>query len=421
MRVGVHESLHNLVKARKHDALKRLLDQGACVNARNRIRQTPLRVAFSCMNYDAAVILRTYGGDLEVEEDVSYWDPSVFHTLVENERRTGQDWHTLVQPMVERKADLEVTNVMGQTALHLACRNPEGRIAVALAQAKADIAARDEEQRTPLHVAAQHGAPPCVLEALLDLGAGLDALDSRGNTPLMLVCARSLSIRLANWNWAEEQRQVQKEWILALLARKANVENKNRKGQTVIHLASQHNHLHWSFAHLLEGKVDINARDEQGRTALLEAVSTSFSNIRNADAALKLLRLGANPNIASRAGEYPLVRATEHGCVALVEKLLSQGANVHARHRGAETALRVACETRNFRAVECLLQAGADPHELCENGKIPLHVFCASLRHHAPSLRQRIINHRLRLEPDTSYREALSIVRELEKYKAARR
>jgi len=77
--------------------------------------------------------------------------------------------------------------------------------------------------------------------------------------------------------------------------------------------------------------IDINIRDEQGRTPLHTALYAPVTiDVResppfNKSAAL-LLELGADPNIADKAGMTPLQLAVVHGRVEFAEKLLAKGA-----------------------------------------------------------------------------------------------
>jgi ankyrin repeat protein len=79
--------------------------------------------------------------------------------------------------------------------------------------------------------------------------------------------------------------------------------------------------------------IDINIRDEQGRTPLHTAlyapvmINVEESPPLNKTAAL-LLELGADPNIADKADMTPLQLAVVHGRVEFAEKLLAKGAQL---------------------------------------------------------------------------------------------
>ena len=100
----------------------------------------------------------------------------------------------------------------------------------------------------------------------------------------------------------------------------------------------------------------VNARDGKGETALYAAVSG-----RDAGWTGHLLQHGANPNLATRSGETPLIAAARIGFVEAAEALLLNGAKVDEANRMGETPLIIAVQQRSSRMVKLLLEEGADP------------------------------------------------------------
>ena len=100
----------------------------------------------------------------------------------------------------------------------------------------------------------------------------------------------------------------------------------------------------------------INARDGRGETALYAAVSG-----RDASWTGHLLNRGADPDLAARNGDTPLIAAARIGFVDAADWLLSKGAKVDAENRMGETALIVAVHQRRTPMIRLLLEAGADP------------------------------------------------------------
>lgn len=80
------------------------------------------------------------------------------------------------------------------TVLHVLAANTDADFAVAMlpavVEAGADLAARDSQDRTPLHVSAD-AASPRVTSELLRLGAKPDLRDQQGRTPLFIASAAS--------------------------------------------------------------------------------------------------------------------------------------------------------------------------------------------------------------------------------------
>ncbi|MFA5106686.1 MAG: ankyrin repeat domain-containing protein, partial [Candidatus Micrarchaeia archaeon] len=83
---------------------------------------------------------------------------------------------------------------------------------------------------------------------------------------------------------------------------------------------------------------DVNARDEDGNTALIEA----SSRWGNAAIVNVLLSAGAYMNAKDKYGETALIRASYLGRTDSVKALLSAGADVNAKDENGETVLMVA-------------------------------------------------------------------------------
>ena len=91
----------------------------------------------------------------------------------------------------------------------------------------ADIEARTQPGRTPLHVAAQGGVPPQIATLLLKRGANVDAKDDEENTPLHLAASRRVEP-----NYGLEVMEL-------LLEHGADENAKNKNGQTACQIAKE--------------------------------------------------------------------------------------------------------------------------------------------------------------------------------------
>ena len=106
------------------------------------------------------------------------------------------------------------------------------------------------------------------------------------------------------------------------------------------------------------GALVLNHRDSRGDTGLLAAIGN-----RDLTWTRFLLQEGANPNVASRDGETPLIAAARLGFEDAVDALLRRGAEVDASNRLGETPLIVAVQRRHKSIVKELLEKGANPDQ----------------------------------------------------------
>jgi ankyrin repeat protein len=110
-----------------------------------------------------------------------------------------------------------------------------------------------------------------------------------------------------------------------------------------------------AVASLLRQKADVNAREEDGATALAWAAVRS-----NVEIAALLLQAGANPNLTNEQGIGPLYLAMTNGSPAIVKLLLAKGADPNIAREDGETALMTATRLGQVDVLKLLLDRGAD-------------------------------------------------------------
>lgn len=332
---------------------------------------------------------------------------------------------------------LRGTGRPGYTPLHVAAeRNPAVGIVDALLAAGADINARANDGRTPLHVAwsnhrtiietlLREGADPLArdergrvadptscanwntaafsrlalpneFELCLQLGDGVDARDSEGNTPLHLAseAGNSSSVRI-------------------LLEAGADVNTPSNTGATPLHMTVRHESteiltslldagaeinagadgfgtpLLVAIAYrgyatrrigetavnaLLDAGADVNAADAQGTTPLLASMDPTRREGSPADVPLRLLAQGADPNLSDGQGRTPLHAAASVEGPDMIRALLDAGADPKALTDDGSSPLHAAARSGSAEVIDLLISAGADPGAVTNDSRTPLHL-----------------------------------------------
>jgi uncharacterized protein len=241
-----------------------------------------------------------------------------------------------VTALLKARADVNLREADGTTALYWAATKNDVAIATALIRAGANVATASRYGVTPLQVACLNGNASFI-ELLLKSGADANASTPAGETALMTASRTGVAGA-----------------VNALLAHGADPNVKESlRGQTALMWAAGEGHSE-AIKALLERGADLRARSNAGWTALLFAVRDG-----HIDSVQTLLHAGADVNDALPANTGGARRRPE-------------GAPGGADDPRGLSALHLAVASRHYELAALLLEKGADPNA-AGSGWTPLH------------------------------------------------
>ncbi len=222
--------------------------------------------------------------------------------------------------------------------------------------AGADVAARDENEITPLHWAAWISDHPAVVDALLAAGAELEARNGNGRMPL-----HNAAINNENSTVLE-----------VLLAASADIEARDDRGFTPLHGAAWSNEALVVLEGLLAVGADVNAPNDQGITPVQNA---AFAN-ENPAVLDALFAAGADRQTRTEDGRTLLHAAARNNVnPTVIDTLVAAGARPMGRDRTGRTPLHLVVSSSNpAMIVQALLAAGAQLNAQDEDGNTALHL-----------------------------------------------
>jgi uncharacterized protein len=294
-----------------------------------------------------------------------------------------------VRAAVARKADVNVAQMDGSTALHWAVERDDLETADLLIRAGARVTVRTREGVTPLQLAAINGNA-AMIDRLLKGGADPNAaLTPAGDTALMMAARTGTPGAIR---------------VLAEAGANVNA-TESWGGTTALHWAVSEGHADAANA-LIAAGADVNARSNyvapangrgfEGRTPLsnsADAKPVEFASgwltplmiaAREGDMELArvLVGAGADVNAAAGDGKTALAMAIFNGNYELGSYLVDQKADVNKADAQRFTPLFWAIDRRNMETapnfpwmvtadpmplIRKLLDAGADPNALINN------------------------------------------------------
>lgn len=261
--------------------------------------------------------------------------------------------------------EVNIQNSIGESALYFASiRGRENIVKMLLQDPKTNINILDTLGNNAL-MAAVIGRYEGIVRLLLQVGidpdiknkAGQKAIDRASPTFRPTVQALINAINLNEWIGAAENGQV--ETIRKLIG-KININAADTHGYTALILATRFEHGDLVKFLLESPNIDVNAQTTAGDTALMFAVNNGNETIVKL-----LLKVPAiNVNLRSNNGGTALLIAAAQS-YSNIAKLLLQVPNIDLNVRNKKqgtTALMYAAYSKNETLAKMLLAAGADPN-----------------------------------------------------------
>ncbi|KAL8705182.1 MAG: hypothetical protein Q9201_001682 [Fulgogasparrea decipioides] len=261
------------------------------------------------------------------------------------QRVVGRGHESLTRILLEQGTELNVVAEGEVPPLHRAAESGRENIVKLLLEFGANVHTRDRNKRTAIFPAAQRNHPN-VLKLLLNAGANANAKSDEDQTLMLCLAAERLE-KLMKWGV---------EIIEILLSTNLDLEAKDKDGRTALLWAAATGKE--TLAKLLltgrtQNKADVHATNFRGKTALHLAVENRTNRI---PLVRLLLENGAGVNATSDGGWTPLHNAAEKGYEDVASLLLDWKANANATTSSGMTALHWCARNGHVNVVKLLLQ-----------------------------------------------------------------
>ncbi|XP_064488791.1 ankycorbin-like isoform X2 [Ornithodoros turicata] len=152
--------------------------------------------------------------------------------------------------------------------------------------------------------------------------------------------------------------------------KKVDVNARDSEGRTPLHIAAASGHR-GVVQLLLQAKSQLDTQDREGKTPLIKAVECQHEVL-----ARMLLDEGASPNLADNNGDTALHVALSSRHPDIAALLLQYSVDISVQNKEGMSALHLAVLQKHLEVVGLLLDKGADPRVQDEEGRTPLMLAC---------------------------------------------
>lgn len=341
--------VHYFVKTRDETAIDRCIQVDVPLSVRDNYGLTPLHLAFNAADNASSVRIAArllLAGADPVRGNYAYFEDAV---------RT----HNMILRFHDGQTPLHIATIDGHTGIVDYILNE--RTSLRLSDI---LSAQDISGTTPLHEAVRYGRTD-IARLLLDYGANVNAMDSIGKTPLLLIIPQD----------------AQQEMYPLLLQYKAAVNQKDMYGDTVLHVATLADAPVDMLSLLVSDGALINERNKEGVTPLALAIETHHTEQVNFFA-----QNGADVYAEDMDGNTPLTKALESDTVEMLRTLITPS-NISSTDSSGNTALHIAvAKDAPIEYIRYLVDAGSDVNARNKNGDSVLFITVQKNRRDAGEL-----------------------------------
>ena len=304
----------------------------------------------------------------------------------------------VVSDLIRAGADIHATGYQRETPLMIAATRGLAEMVEVLLKAGSDPNAADEGGRTVLMYGATSGNL-AVLRQLLKSGAAVNARSNVGNTPLMeaaragnpelvsLLLKSGAKVNVTGWQHTTAliagstgelegansvmfapraeipDEVVDRAKVVRLLVRAgADVRAVNDDGENALSTVDDE-----AVRELIKSKINVNSRDNDGLTPLMDTVSGGVARL--------LVQAGAELNATDPKGRSALMLAAERNYSDILKVLLTAKAKTDLQDKEGRTALMLAADEGLEDSVQILLDYHANVNLRDKQGRTVLARF----------------------------------------------
>lgn len=397
-----------------------LLQKGAGIDDRDSHGASALNYAVRFNSGSSVKALIERGADVNVKDNEQ---KTIFHCMAERWNNISSKtliWKDTIDILIKKGVDINARDVNGATPLDYAIWNRDseliglfrgkgGKPSLALPAAAENAAKSGNRKKlrklldnnpelirsmgfggsTILHMAAEEGHLECC-SVIIGQGGEVNGRNTYLETPLMravikdrvpvaqLLIDNGADINCRNYDGGSPIGRATGSGnvkMLESLISRAKLKDINtaltssHSDSTLIHDLVEKCH-NKTIALLLRKRVNVNIRDDEGRTLLFHAVSCGYNE--KSEMVKLLISHGADVNARDNLGKTPLYEACDQcsESYGTVNFLITKGADVNKCDENGYTPLHMA---QNDRITNLLIRKGADVNALTTEEKSPLH------------------------------------------------
>jgi ankyrin repeat protein len=340
-RAEINDRFFYAVKTADYIGIKKLIQHGAEINARDPGGATPLIWAADAGNAKIIRLLAGYGAEVNARD---------------NQGAGALMWAAYrgnaaaVRSLIEAGADINARDAEGHTPLMAACFNAHAEAVRALLDAGCDAKTLDYGGSGALVYAKNSGGGEIerIVAAHIESG-GMPRKKYFGIADVIFDTMLDSGVA-DTFELVRAAVSVDKKAVSRMI--ESSGDDGDASGARLIKACASGNYE--AARGLIEAGAEVNARDRSGYTALIWAID------KRRDAAADLLAAsGADVNLADSYGYTPLMWAVERNDLARVKKLIDGKAEIDLADNKGLTALMWAVVKKRFDIARELMERGA--------------------------------------------------------------